>query len=375
MPCGHPVKSVASMTKKVAVIPGDGIGEEVMRQAVKVCQTIHDLHLADVEVVKFQYGADQYLKTGITLPDEVIQEFRKKYDALLTGPFGDPRISDRKYLDEMLPRLHSSLGLSVYYYPVRLLHPDLYPLLTGLQDDIRFTIFSYNVEGGDIDSGGVAKTGTPDELALQQFFVTRSTVEALGRTAFEYARARNLKRVVIADRGSGFRYARRLWRNVFEQIAAEFQDVTTTYMGVENLTYSIFRNPGKYDIVVLQNISRDVFSHLGAVIQGGLGLAAVGDLNPGSFGLFRPLHGVVPRFAGKNVANPFGAILCVQLLLEFLGRPKAGKLIEDAVAYCLEHRLTTRDLNGSLGTEEVGDYVCQIIEKLYDGSRQSAAEA
>ena len=358
------------MTKKVAVIPGDGIGEEVMRQAVKVCRTIHDLHLIDLEVVPFQYGADQFLQTGITLPEEAVREFQQKYDALLTGPFGDPRVTDRKYQDEMLPRLQASLGLSVYFFPVKLLHPDLYPLLAGMQEDIRFTVFSNNVEGGDIDAGGRVKQETPDEVALQQFYLTRSTVERVGKTAFEYARSRDLKRVAVAVQGRAFRYASRLWREIMEQFVAESPDLAVTYMSVENLISVLLRNPGRYDVIILQNLARDVFSHLGAFIQGGLGLAAAGDLNPGSFGLFRPLHGPVPRFAGKNVANPFGAILCVQLLLEYLGKPKAGKLVEDAVVYCLEHRLTTRDLDGSLGTDEVGDYVCQIIEKLYDGSRQ-----
>lgn len=358
------------MSKKIAVIPGDGIGEEVMRQAVKVCRTVHDLHLIGLDIVPFEYGADQFLQTGITLPDELIRELQQKYDALLTGPFGDPRITDRKYRDEMLPRLQASLGLAVHYYPVRLLHPDLYPLLAGLQEDIRFTVFSENIEGGDIDAGGVVKKETPEEAALQQFYLTRSTVERVGETAFEYARNRDLKQVVVADQGRTFRHAGRLWREVMERFAAEYRDLAVTFTSADNLVSVLLRNPGRYDVLIIQNLSRDVFTHLGSFIEGGLGLAAAGDLNPGSFGLFRPLHDAVSRYAGKNVANPFGAILCVQLLLEYLGKPKAGKLIEDAVVYCLEHRLTTRDLNGSLGTDEVGDYVCQTIEKLYDGSRQ-----
>lgn len=357
------------MTKKVAVIPGDGIGEEVMRQAVKVCQTIHDLHLVDLKTVKFEYGADQYLETGIPLPNEVIQEFQTKYDALLTGPFGDPRISNRKYLHAILPRLQASLGLSVYYCPIRLLHPDLYPLLEGFRDDLRFTIFSHNTEGGDIDAGGMSKSGTPDETALQQFFVTRAIIKRVSATAFKFAQTRKLKRITLAQRKNPFRNVHWLWRSIVEETAKTYPDITVNFTTAENLAYSLMKEPGNYDIILIENLSRDIFSHLSAVLQGGLGLVSVGDLNPGEFGLFRPLHGSVPRFKGKNIANPFGAIRCVQLLLEFFGKPKTGQLIEDAVAYCLDHRLTTPDLNGSLGTEEVGDYVCQTIETLYDHIR------
>lgn len=361
------------MKKKIAVIPGDGVGKEVIRQAVKVCHTLNDLNIAELETVQFQYDAHQYLETGIALPDEAVQEIKRKYDGAIVGPIGDPRVKENAYVKSMLPRLHNELDLCVRYQPAKLLHLDLYPFLSGIQENIHFVLFSENIEGFQTDAGNTLKENRPDELAFQQFANSRITVEKVVDYAGEYARNHNLKLFHFADEGELTRDIHNLWQRSLRRIEREEKDLRIHATSVKNIVYGLLTNPSKFNVLLLPNLYIDAVSTIAAVIQGGVGLSALGDVNPGKFGLFRPLHGPVSRFAGKNAANPFGAIMSVRMMLEFFGKPNTGQLIEDAVKYCLEHRLTTRDLEGNFGTDEVGDYLCQTIEKLY--SQEHSADS
>ncbi len=353
------------MRIRIAIIPGDGVGKEIIREAVKVCRTLNDLEIADLELTHFDYGAEEYLKTGITLPDEVIDEFCKHYDALLVGPIGDPRIPHQEYRAGFLPKLCDRLKLSVHYHPVKLLHPSLYPFLSGVQEEMHWIFVSENIEGIHSDIGGYLRSELTDEIVFQQMANRMSTTQLVVKFAFQSAAALQTKKILFADKPDTFRYVHSHWIRAIRELDDQYPEIALHQMDVDTLSYSLLRKSHKKELIIIPSYYSGVVSHIAAGIHGGLGMTACAELNPGGIGLFRPLHGPVARFAGKNVINPFGAILAVQLLLQYSGRPKAGRLLEDAIRYCIEHELTTRDLDGSLGTEEVGDYLCQTIEKLY----------
>ncbi len=363
------------MKKKIAVLPGDGVGKEVIRQAVKVCHTLNDLNITELDIVHFYYDARHYLETGIALPDEAVQEIRRKYDGAIVGPIGDPRIKEQLYVKGMLPRLHNELDLCIRYQPVKLLHLELYPFRSGIQENIQFVLFSENIEGFRTDAGNTFKENRPDEIAFHQFVNTRSTIEKVVHHVCEYAREHSLRLFHFADEEEVTQDIHHLWLRILQRNESERKELRIQTTSVKNIVYGLLNNPSKFDLILIPSLYIDAVSTMSAVIQGGVGISAIGDINPGKFGLFRPLHGPVTRFAGKNAANPFGALMAVRLLLEFIGKPKTGQLIEDAIKYCLEHRLTTRDLEGNFGTDEVGDYVCQTIEKLYSQEHPASEHA
>lgn len=354
-------------------MPGDGIGPEVTREAVKVLRTLTDLGIGQFDIARFPYGGQEYRKTGIALPDEVIEEFTKNYDAILLGALGDPNAPDNSYVRRILLGLRSGLDLFIGYRPVYVIHPELHQLHQMEPAQINFTIFRDIAEGFAINLGGVRETQRDRTIAIQESLHTREGITRVIRSAFEFADQQGLKKVTLTDKSNILRHTHTLWSEVFHTISQEFADKISTHMNVDSFLYEVIRNPGKFQVVVTLDLFGDVLSEFCAALQGGVGVAGTSYWNPGSIGLFRPVHGPAPGAAGKNISNPFGAIECIRQMLLFFNRTKTAQLIQDSLHHCVEHRLVTPDLGGSLGTGEVGDYVCQTVERLYTESQREVS--
>jgi len=349
------------MTKKIAVIPGDGIGIDVTKEAVKVLDLFKNERSLPVELTHFDYGADKYLETGVSMPDEQIEEFRKNYDAIYIGALGDPRVPDMAHARDILLGTRFKLDLYVNYRPVRLIDPKLCPLKDKTPDDVNFIVFRENTENMYVGIGGHLKKNTPDEVAVQTSVNTRKGVERIIRYAFEYAAAHGLEKVTMSDKSNALRFEGDLWQRVFEEVGGEYPAIEKQHLFVDALVMQMVKRPEQFRVIVTNNMFGDIVTDLGGQLQGGLGIAASGNLHPGRVSMFEPVHGSAPKYAGQNVANPIAAILSAQLLLEYLGFNEEGKLIEDAVAAAIRADKTTRDLGGKLGTREVGDFICGEI--------------
>lgn len=341
---------------RVAVIPGDGIGIEVTREAVAVLERVAATGGGALEIQEFPYGAEHFLATGETLPAGALDTLRG-FDAILLGALGDPRVPDNRYAAEILFGLRFGLDLYVNYRPVRLLDDRLCPLKGRSARDIDFVVFRENTEGSYVGMGGLFKKGTPDEVAVQEDVNTRKGVERICRYAFEHARARGRRKVLMSDKSNALTYGHDLWQRTFWEVARLYPEIEASHMYVDALAMQLVRDPRPFEVIVTCNMFGDILTDLGAALQGGLGMAASANLHPGRVGLFEPVHGSAPKHAGRNVANPMGAILTAALLLEQIGRPQEAARIERAVVACLRGRRVTRDLEGSLGTREVGDEV------------------
>ena len=308
-----------------------------------------------LELDWFDYGADNYLKTGVGLPEGAMESLRDDYDAIYLGALGDPRIPDMAHGKEILLGMRFGLDLFVNHRPVKLLDESLCPLKGRTLEDIDFVVFRENTEGAYVGIGGIFKKGTPDEVALQEDVNTRKGVERIIRYAFEYAQQHGRKSVVMSDKSNVLRYGHDLWQRVFEEVRAEYPEIESWHLFVDALTMQMIKDPSQFDVIVTCNMFGDIVTDLGAQLQGGLGVAGSANVNPlTGAGLFEPVHGSAPKYAGKGIANPFAAILTAQLMFEFLGHDAAGIAIEDSIRQCIADKQVTRDLGGSLTTHEVG---------------------
>jgi 3-isopropylmalate dehydrogenase len=341
---------------RIAVIPGDGIGIEVTREAVECLRAVARVSGRSLTLELLPYGADHYLKTGETLPEPALDALRD-YDAILLGALGDPRVPDNRHAADILLGLRIKLDLYVNKRPVRLIANHLTPLKGRTTRDINFVIFRENTEGLYAGLGGIFKKGTPDEIALQEDVNTRKGVERIIRHAFEHARARSLRRVLMSDKSNALTYGHDLWQRTFQEVAPEYPDIEASHMYVDALAMQMIKDPSQFEVIVTCNMFGDILSDLGAQLQGGLGLAASGNIHPGRISLFEPVHGSAPRHAGKNIANPMGAVLSAAMMLEEIGRGEEARILQEAVAGVVADGRTTRDLGGSLGTTEVGEEI------------------
>lgn len=347
--------------KKVAVIPGDGIGPEVIRESTRVLECLRETHNADLELVHFDWGADKFLKEGITLPPGALEMLSNEFDAILAGAFGDPRVPSNQHAAEILLGMRRGLDLYINLRPVRLLHSRLTLLRNRSVGDIDFVVFRENTEGAYCGAGGFLKKGTPDEIATQEELNTRRGVERIIIAAFEYARAQGRKRVTMADKSNVQRFGGDLWQRVFKEVAAQYSEIETNHQYVDAMAMFMVLDPAQYDVIVTNNLFGDILTDLGAAIQGGLGLAASGNIHPGKVSLFEPVHGSAPPLAGKDVANPIGAILTSAMMLEYFGYTEASKAVEAAVRSSIAENETTRDLGGNLSTLQAGEAVCRRL--------------
>jgi 3-isopropylmalate dehydrogenase len=346
--------------KKIAVIPGDGIGTEVIREALKVIQASAERHPMDIEFVEMDYGAEKYLRTGVTMPEEQYDDFRKNFAAILMGAFGDPRVPGNEHAKDILLGTRFKLDLYVNYRPVKLLDERFCPLKNKKPADVNFTVFRENTEGVYVGVGGVFKKGTPDEIAVQEEINTRKGVERIIRYAFEFAENHGLKRVAMADKSNAMQYGHGLWYRCFHEVAEEYPGIQASHYYIDALAMMMIREPERFDVIVTNNLFGDIITDLGAMLQGGMGLAASGNLNPHGVSMFEPVHGSAPDLAGKNLANPVAAILTAEMMLRHLGYTANADAIERAVRTAIAGNRLTRELGGTLGTRECGDFIAEV---------------
>lgn len=353
---------MTNTTKRIAVVAGDGIGPEVIREAVRVLERVSETHACRLEFTHFDWGADKFLSEGVTLPSGALEMLTRDFDAILAGAFGDPRVPSNKHAEDILLGMRRGLDLYINLRPVRLLDERLTPLRNRRLEDIDFVVFRENTEGAYCGAGGFLKKGTPDEIATQEELNTRQGVERIILAAFEYAQSHDRKRVTMADKSNVQRFGGDLWQRVFREVAARFTAIEANHQYVDAMAMFMVQDPSQYDVIVSNNLFGDILTDLGAALQGGLGLAASGNIHPGRVSLFEPVHGSAPPLAGKNVANPIGAILTGAMMLEYLGYREAGRAVEEAVQATIAAREVTRDLGGTLSTEEAGAKVRQLIK-------------
>jgi 3-isopropylmalate dehydrogenase len=347
---------------KIAVIEGDGIGPEVVREGLKVLAAASELQGFAYQTVHYPFGAEHYLTTGVVLPPGFLDEVRSM-SAIFLGALGDPRLEAGFIERGILSTLRFGLDLFVNLRPISLYAEHLCPLKDKGPSDVDMIVVRENTEDAYVDIQGNFKKDTPDEVALQQLVYTRKGVERVIRYAFELANGRTRKKLTLVDKANAVR-SHDLWRRVFAQVAAEYPEVTTEKVYVDAATMWMVKNPEWFDVVVTTNMFGDIITDLGAMIQGGMGIAASGNLHPGQVSLFEPIHGSAPKYAGKNEANPLGAILAVGMMCDYLGEKAAAALIERSVASLLASRqIADVSAQSGLGTTQVGDMVVAEMQR------------
>jgi 3-isopropylmalate dehydrogenase len=358
-------------TLRIATIAGDGIGPEVVRAATPALEQAAALDDARVAWEHLPLGADHYLATGETLPQDTFEHLRDDVDAILLGALGDPRVPGNEHARDILLGLRFRLDLYVNFRPVRLYHPDLTPLRAAQQrhgvtaepgdgPSIDFVIFRENTEGSYLARGTASGEGTPEEEQVSHEVHTAPKVARIIRAAFEWATAHGRTRVTMADKANAIP-AHRLWQRLFREIGEEYQGIDREHRYVDAIAMEFVRTPERFQVVVTNNLYGDILSDLGAGLVGGLGLAASANLHPSRPGLFEPVHGSAPGIAGKGIANPMAACLTGALLFEQLGLPRAAAALESAVSAALARGIRPPDLGGSATTSDTAAAIARAI--------------
>ncbi len=350
---------------KIAVIPGDGTGPEVVREGVKVLDAAAERFGFKLDYTWFDYGGDRYLKTGEVLPDDAVDRL-KEHQAIFLGAIGHPDVKPGILEKGILLYLRFALDQYVNLRPV-VLYPGVdTPLKDKGPEEIDFVVVRENTEGLYAGAGGVLRKGTPDEVAVQESINTRKGVERCIRFAFEYARKRNKKKkVTLCGKTNVLTFAFDLWERTFYEVAKEYPDIETDYAHVDATCMWMVKNPEWFDVIVTDNMFGDIITDLGAMIQGGMGIAAGGNINPEGVSMFEPIGGSAPKYTGKNVINPLAAICAGQMMLESLGEEDAARAIENAVKKVVSEKLESLSA-GRMGysTTEVGDMVAEFTKSL-----------
>ncbi|MFW5908475.1 MAG: 3-isopropylmalate dehydrogenase [Desulfosalsimonas sp.] len=347
----------------IAVIPGDGTGPEVVDEGIKALKTAGEKHGFDLNLVEYPLGGEHYMKTGEVLPENVIDELGK-VDAIFLGAIGHPEVKPGILEKGLLLRLRFELDQYINLRPVKLYEGVSTPLKDKGPDDIDFVVIRENSEGLYSGAGGILKRNTADEVAVQESINTRKGVERCIRFAFEYCRSRNKKKkLTLCGKTNVLTYAFDLWERTFYEVASEYPDIETDYAHVDAICMWMVKNPEWFDVIVTDNMFGDIITDLGAMIQGGMGIAAGGNINPQGVSMFEPIGGSAPRYSGKQMINPLAAICSIQLLLEDLGEQNAASQVEAAVKKVLKDDI--KDVSaGKMGfsTSQVGDMVAQYIK-------------
>ncbi len=349
-------------TYKIAVIPGDGTGPEVIREGVKVLKAASVKFNFSIELEHYDFGGERYKRTGETLPAAVIDEL-KKFDAIYLGAIGHPDVKPGILEKGILLALRFGLDQYINLRPVKL-YPGVWtPLRDKGPKDIDFVVVRENTEGLYTGTGGVMKKGTPDEVAIQTSINTRKGVERCLRFAFETVRKRNKKKTLtLCGKTNVLTYAFDLWERAFHEIGKKhYPDIKREYAHVDATCMWMVKNPEWFDVIVTDNMFGDIITDLGAMIQGGMGIAAGGNLNPEGVSMFEPIGGSAPKYTGKNVINPLAAISAGQMMMDFLGEGDAATAIEKAIMKVTEEKLKSLAA-GKMGysTTEVGDMVASF---------------
>ena len=348
-------------TYDIAVIGGDGIGPEVVREGLRVLERVAAIEGFSIRPTSYPFGAEHYLKTKEIFPESAFSEVRAQR-AILLGAIGDPRIEVGLLEFGIIAKMRFELDLFVNLRPVKLYADHLCPLKDTTSEQVDFVVVRENTEDAYAGMRGFFKKGTPDEIATQEIIFTRKGVERVIRYAFELARTRPRKKLTLIDKANAVR-AMDLWTRTFAEVGAEYPDVAREHNYIDAACMYVVRNPEGFDTVVTSNMFGDIFTDLSAMIQGGLGIAASGNIHPGQVSLFEPIHGSAPKYTGKNVANPIATIMAVQMMLGYLGEPRAAARIEDAVAGLLRSkRLPSLATDSGFSTTQIGDLVLAELE-------------
>jgi 3-isopropylmalate dehydrogenase len=349
---------------RVALVPGDGIGPEVIGVAERVLEWFRLERQVALELERFDLGAERYLRTGEGLPVELRDRIGHTCRAVLLGAIGDPRVPGSEHAKEIVLGLRQHFDLFANVRPVRALADRLVPPKGRSARDVDFVVVRENTEGAYAGVGGQLRRGTPHEVALDEDLSTRFGVERVVRAAFEIARRDGRKRVHLADKSNALRNGQELWRRTFYEVAAEYSEIEAVAEYVDALCYRLVVDPARYQVIVTNNLFGDIVSDLAAALQGGLGMAPSANLHFGvenRLALFEPVHGSAPELAGRDRANPFGALLSTALLLRELGHAEFGAELERAVARAVAAGHCTADVGGTLGTRAAGEAVIELL--------------
>jgi len=349
---------------KIAVIAGDGTGPEVIAQGLKVLRSISRKEGFKCILKNYDLGGKRYLKTGEVLPDSVLKEIRKM-DAIYLGAIGYPKVPPGILEKGILLRLRFELDLYINLRPVKLFPGVDTPLKGKGPDDIDFVVIRENTEGLYTGTGGFLKKGTPDEIAIQVSINSRKGVERCLRYAFDYTRKRGKrKKLTLCGKTNVLTYAFDLWERTFHEVAKEYPDIQTDYAHVDATCMWMVKNPEWFDVIVTDNMFGDIITDLGAMIQGGMGIASGGNINPGKVSMFEPIGGSAPKYTGQNKINPLAAILACQMMLEHLGERAGARKIENAVKKAVKNDIKSMSAGKmGMGTSEVGDLIVRYIEE------------
>ncbi len=365
------------MRKLIAVIPGDGIGPEVVAQALRVLEHYRDARGFPLDLWSLDLGADRYLRDGTTYPEEVRDRVAREASAVFLGALGDPRVPGLEHARDILFGLRFGLDLYANVRPIRALDDGLVPLRGRSAKDVDLVVFRENTEGIYVGMGGQFKRGTRDEVAISEDVNTRKGVERLIRAGFEHARTHGKRRVHMADKSNAMRHAHELWYRVFFEVAKEYPAIEARHVYIDALCLYLIQDPSQFDVIVTNNLFGDIVTDLGAALQGGLGMAASANVHPlvtrccdephpgPSIGMFEPVHGSAPPLAGKNLANPLASVLTVGMMLSHLGWPDEEVRLEKIVRRAIAERISTPDVGGALGTRAVGDWVASELAHAF----------
>jgi len=354
---------MANRDYDIAVIPGDGTGPEVIAEGLKVLEAVSKKDGFRLAWHRFDVGAHHYKETGETLSNEVLDAM-KACHAMYLGAIGDPEVPPGILEKGILLRLRFELDQYINLRPIKLYSGVETPIKDKGPKEVDFVVVRENTEGLYAGAGGILRRGSPHEVAIQESISTRMGVERCIRYAFEACRRRNRgKKLTLCGKTNVLTYTFDLWERTFREVAESYPDIETDYVHVDALCMWMIKNPEWFDVIVTENMFGDIITDLGAVLQGGLGVAAGGNINPQGVSMFEPIGGSAPKYSGQNIINPIGAILAAKLMLETLGEAEGAQMIENAVAKVLREDLQGTAA-GEMGysTSEVGDLIVAFIE-------------
>ncbi|MFN0117869.1 MAG: 3-isopropylmalate dehydrogenase [Elusimicrobiota bacterium] len=357
------VKKEPKSSYKIAVLPGDGTGPEVVREGLKVLNTVSKKNNFKLEYVNYDLGGERFLKSGEILPDSVLAEFRK-VDSMFLGAIGHPQVKPGILEKGLLLRLRFELDQYINLRPVKLFPNVETPLANKKPEDIDFVVVRENTEGLYAGAGGFLRKGTPHEVAVQESINTRMGAERCLRYAFNFTKKRNKKKMLtLCGKTNVLTYAFDMWERAFYEVAKDFPEIKPDYAHVDATCMWMVKNPEFFDVIVTDNMFGDIITDLGAMIQGGMGIAAGGNLNPEGVSMFEPIGGSAPKYTGQNIINPLAAICAAGMMLDEIGQPKAASDIENAVYKALQSGKIKSLAAGKMGlsTSEMGDFVASLV--------------
>jgi len=349
-------------THEISVLPGDGIGEEVVREGLRVLDAAAEMEGFTVERKTYPHGADHYLETGEIMPESVFEEMAQT-EAILLGAIGDPRVETGFLERAIIWGVRQTFDLFVNLRPVKLYSEALCPIKGKGPEDVDLVVVRENTEDAYAGLGGIHRIGTPHEVAVAEMIYTRNGVERVIRYAFEYAAKRNKggkPKVTLVDKANAIR-AQDIWTRVFEEVASEFPNVETDHAYIDAACMWMVKNPEWFDVVVTPNLFGDILTDLGAMVQGGMGIAASGNIHPGKVSMFEPIHGSAPKYRGQDKANPIATVEAVRLMLEHIGEPAAAARVGAAVRDALQSGKIKSLSAGAHSTTEFGNIVLEAM--------------